>query len=98
MIGLPWLTIMFAGSAGMVVCMLLFFAVNPLFSAACGAFAGRSVKRLCWLPIMVTGLFLAGAWLFFDKDEMAFLLYGGSYLVIGVAAMLLSAWLRNNKK
>ena len=31
MIGCPWLAATFAGSAGMAVCLLLFFGVNPIF-------------------------------------------------------------------
>ena len=38
MIGCPWLAATFAGSAGMAVCLLLFFGVNPIFSAVCGLF------------------------------------------------------------
>lgn len=36
MIGCPWLAVTFAGTAGMAVCFLLFFGVNPLFAAICG--------------------------------------------------------------
>ena len=46
MIGCPWLAATFAGSAGMAVCLLLFFGVNPIFSAVCGVFAGKDIKRL----------------------------------------------------
>lgn len=49
MIGCPWLAATFAGSAGMAVCLLLFFGVNPYFllyaaylqertSSGCGPF------------------------------------------------------------
>ena len=40
MVGLPWLTIRFAGPAGMALCLILFFAVDPIFCAAAGVFAG----------------------------------------------------------
>ena len=82
MIGCPWLAATFAGSAGMAVCLLLFFGVNPIFSAVCGVFAGKDIKRLWPLPIVVAGLFLAGAWLFFAMGETAFLLYCVCYLMI----------------
>ena len=91
MIGCPWLAVSFAGTAGMAVCFLLFFAVNPVFSAACGIFAGRNIKQLWGLPLIVSGLFLAGVWLFFEMGEPAFLIYGGFYLVIGVVTMTISA-------
>lgn len=94
MLGCPWLAVTFAGSAGMAVCFLLFFAINPLFAAICGIFAGGNIKQLWPLPIITAVLFLAGTWLFFDMGEPAFLLYAGCYLIIGVVAMLLSAFLR----
>ena len=97
MIGCPWLAVTFAGSMGMAVCFLLFFSINPLFAAFSGAFAGQNIKRLWALPIITSGLFLAGAWLFFEMSEIAFLWYGVGYLVIGVALMLVSALLKGKK-
>ena len=51
MIGCPWLAVTFAGTAGMTVCFLLFYAINPLFSIACGVFAGKNIKKLWGFPI-----------------------------------------------
>ncbi|MBE6765238.1 MAG: hypothetical protein E7546_05095 [Ruminococcaceae bacterium] len=96
MLGLPWLIVTFAGSSGMAICFILFFAVNPLFSAVCGAFAGKNIKQLWALPIIAAGLFLTGVWLFFELGEPAFLLYCGCYLIIGISSMLASAFI--NKK
>lgn len=98
MIGFPWLAVTFAGSAGMAICFLLFFAINPLFSVMCGAFAGKNIKQLWALPIITAGLFLAGAWLFFEMGETAFLLYCGCYLIIGMIAMLISALMNKRKQ
>ena len=91
MVGCPFLAVTFAGSAGMAVCFLLFFAVNPIYSIFCGAFAGRDIKTLLSLPILNALLFLAGVWLFFEPGEPAFLLYACCYLAIGITAMLISA-------
>ena len=93
MIGCPWLAVEFAGSAGMAVCFILFFAVNPLFSVVCGAFAGKNIRQLWALPMITAGSFLAGVWLFFEMGEPAFLLYCGCYLMIGMIAMLISAFM-----
>lgn len=98
MIGFPWLAVTFAGSAGMAACFILFYAVNPLFCAVCGVFAGKCIKRLWTLPIISAGLFLVGVWLFFEMGEPAFLLYCGSYLMIGIATMLISAMVNRGKK
>ena len=97
MIGCPWLAVEFAGSAGMAVCFILFFAINPIFSVMCGVSAGKNIKQLWGLPIIVAGLFLAGVWMFFEMGERVFLLYGSCYLVIGVIAMLISAFMNKRK-
>ena len=98
MIGFPWLAVTFAGSAGMAICCILFFAVNPLYAALSGVFAGKNIKQLWSLPIITAGLFLAGAWLFFEMGEPAFLLYCGCYLVIGIVAMLISSFVNKRKQ
>jgi len=98
MIGCPWLAVRFAGSAGMAVCFLLFFAVNPLFSLICGAAAGKDIQKLWCLPILNAALYISGTWLFFDMAEPAFVMYGGIYLAIGIIAMLLSAFLNHKTK
>ena len=98
MIGCPWLAVTFAGDAGMAICFILFFAINPVFSAVCGVFAGREVKQLWPLPIITAVLFLAGAWIFFEMGEPAFLIYCGGYLIIGGLATLISALINRSKQ
>ena len=95
MLALPWLAVAFVnGDAGMAVCFLLFFAVNPLYSVIIGAFAGKDVKHLWNLPIVSAVLFLIGTWIFFDMGETAFILYAAVYLVIGIMAVLISMLIR----
>ncbi len=88
----------YAGMDAMGVCFILFFAINPLFSVACGVVAGVNVKQLWPLPIITSGLFLAGVWLFFEMGEPAFLIYCFGYLLIGVVAMLVSAFFHKKKR
>ena len=95
MLLLPWSAVTFAnGDAGMAACLLLFFVINPLYSIWAGASAGRNMKKLWPVPVITSALFLPGTWVFFDMGETAFLLYSGIYLLLGTAAMLLSALLR----
>ena len=95
MLALPWLAVTFVkGDAGMAVCFLLFFAVNPLYSVIIGVFAGKDVKHLWSLSIVSAGLFLTGTWIFFDMGETAFVLYAVVYLALGIAAMLISMVIR----
>ncbi|NBJ95037.1 hypothetical protein [Parablautia muri] len=90
MLAFPWLAATFVkGDAGMAVCFLLFFAVNPLYSVLIGAFAGKDIRRLWSLPVISSALFLIGTWIFFDMGESAFILYAAVYLVLGIAAMLI---------
>ena len=90
MLAFPWLAATFIkGDAGMAVCFLLFFAVNPLYSVLAGAFAGKDIRRLWSLPVISAALFLIGTWIFFDMGESAFILYAAVYLVLGIAAMLI---------
>lgn len=93
MLGLPWLAVTFLrGDAGMAACFALFFAVDPLLAVIFGVLAG--LRREWWWPAAMAAAFVLGAWLVFAPGEMAFLLYAGFYLVIGVVVMALTALLR----
>ena len=98
MIGCPFIAVKFASDAGMAVCFLLFYAVNPLFSVFCGIFSGADIRRMWSLPLINAVLFLAGVWIFFDLGEPAFLLYSAIYLGLGVVSMLVSSFIRNKLK
>ncbi len=95
MLVFPWLAVTFVnGDAGMAVCFLLFFAVNPIYSVIIGAFAGKDIRHLWSLPFISAVLFLIGTWIFFDMGETAFILYTVVYLAIGIVAMLISMFIR----
>lgn len=92
MLGLPWLAVTFVpGDAGMAVCFLLFFAIDPVFSVICGVFAGKNAKKYWFQPILPPLFFLAGVWLLFAPGETAFLLYAAVYLLLSYLAMGVSA-------
>lgn len=91
MLMLPWLAVTFVKSdAGMAVCFMLFFAVNPVYFVVIGVFAGKDMKHLWSLPVVSAILFLIGTGVFFDMGETAFILYAMIYLILGVLSMLLS--------
>ena len=95
MFALPWMAVTFVeGNGGMAACFILFFAVNPAFSIILGIFSGENAKRLWWLPVISAVFFLAGTWIFFDIGETAFILYAAGYMILGIAAMLISALIR----
>ena len=92
MLGLPFLTVTFAKhDAGMAICFLLFFAVDPLYAAIVGVFAGKDAKRAWYQPFLTSAFFLAGTWLCFDEKETAFLSYAAAYLLLGLLAMGITA-------
>ena len=74
----------------MAVCLILFFAINPVFSVLIGVFAGKDADRSWYLPVISPLLFIAGTWMFFDMGETAFVTDAGFYLMLGLAAMFLS--------
>ena len=95
MLVMPWMAVTFVkGDAGMAVCFLLFYAINPIYSVAIGIFAGKDIKYRWSLPVISAVLFLCGTWIFFDMGETAFILYAAIYLVFGIAAMLISMCIR----
>ena len=98
MLVLPWLAVTFVRSdAGMAVCFLLFYAVDPAYSILLGVFSGKDPKKLWPLPILSAALFLAGVWLLFDRGESIFVLYAAVYLALGTAAMGITALIRKKK-
>lgn len=95
MLMFPWLAITFVkGDAGMAVSLLLFFAVNPLYSVIVGVFAGKNIRHLWGLPVISAVLFLIGTWIFFDMEETAFILYAVVYLVLGIVVMMISMFIK----
>lgn len=94
-LALPWLAVTFIkGDGGMASCLVLFFALNPIYAVFTGIYAGRDIKRLWALPTITALFFLAGSWLFFDMGEKAFVLYASVYLFLGAAAMLISVFVK----
>lgn len=91
MVLLPWLAVtLVRGDAGMAVCFLLFFVVNPVAAVVVGIISGRSLRTAWFQPAVLAVLFLAGAWLNFSMGESAFLLYAAAYFLLGSLTMLLT--------
>lgn len=93
-----WLVVTFSGGTVMAACVFLLLAINPIFIVVCGLFAGKNMKQLWALPIIVPGLYLLGANLFYEIGEPAFLRNCGGYFIIGIFAMLFSFFLRNKNQ
>lgn len=90
-ITLPALTIwVISAEAGMLVCMILFFAVNPIFSVALGIFSGRNIEKRWYLPVFFAVAFLICTILIFETIDIAFFIYMLAYLILGAGAMLIT--------
>lgn len=99
MFALPFCVARFApADAGMALCMMLFFIVNPLYSAILGYRCGSNVRQMWNLPLVSSVAFLAGTWLFFDIREVWFIIYATVYLIIGWMAMGISRYVNNKTK
>ena len=94
MIALPFTVARLASEcSGMALCMILFFFVNPIYSAILGFRCGKDIRRMWNLPLVSSIAFLAGTWLFFDIKEVWFIIYASVYLIIGLTAMGISKYL-----
>ena len=80
--------------AGMLITMMLFFAVHPIVSIITGILAGKDIKFFWFTPILVAGLF----WAFSSFTYVtAFpIVYSIVYLIICAVSMLI-AWLVTKK-
>ena len=95
MLGSPWLAVTFApGDAGMAICFVLFFGVNPMYSLLLGVWTGMEEKKRWFQPLLSALMFLLGTWIFFDPGEPAFLYYCAVYLLISLAGMALGRFLK----
>lgn len=91
MLGCPWAAVTFApGDAGMAICFLLFFGLNPLCSLYVGIWSGLAAKQRWFLPVVNAAAFLLSAWLLFDPGEPAFTGYAIAYLAVGLLAMVVT--------
>lgn len=81
--------------AGMVVTILLFFAVNPTLSVFVGILAGNDIRHFWFAPILVALLF----WMFssFTYKTAFPIIYSAIYLIISTITMLIT-WKISKKK
>lgn len=89
---LPWLLIsLVPADSCMLAILLMLFLINPFYSIATGIFAAQEWKKLYALPVLSSILFSCSAWFIFQMYASALFVYAGIYLVLGIAAMLVSA-------
>ena len=96
---LPWLIVTLIHSdAAMAACILLFYAIDPVYAIAAGMFAGKDPRHLWFLPFLIPALFVAGTWLCFDPGETAFVTYALMYLLLGGTTMFVFLIMTNGRR
>lgn len=81
----------------LVLVVLEFFIIGPLWSLGTGIFSGWSQRGRWWLTIANPLLFIAGSWIFLDMWETDFLIYAFCYLMVGLLSMFVTAVIRKNR-
>ena len=94
---LPLLIAKFAGPNGMALCFIMFFALNPIFFVIEGLLCGKEIKKLWFMPLDSALIYLLSMWIIFDLGEIAFAMYSGIYLIIGIIAMLIASAINRRK-
>ena len=73
MLLLPWCAVSFVpNDGGMMVSILLLFAVNPISAVCIGIVSGRNPKSSWFQPLLLSILFAIGAWGFLDLPSLIF--------------------------
>lgn len=96
MLGLPLLAVNFLKSdAGMLACLTMFFAINPIFSAFIGIVSAKDIKFFWFSPILIAFAF----WIFssFTYDTAFPIVYSVIYFVICVISMTVTYLIKKRK-
>lgn len=98
MLLLPWCAVTFVPSGGgMLVSLLLLFAVNPISAVCIGIISGGKPRSLWLQPLLLSALFAVGAWKSLGITVPDLLPYAAVYLAVGYFTLLLTALLRCEK-
>ena len=84
LLALPWLAVT--------------FVAKPHLCNLHRSIRRQGYKKFWVLPVITALFFLAGAWWFLELGESDFILYALVYLILGMAAMLLSQFVRKKRQ
>ena len=79
---------------GMMVCLVLFFVVNPIYSAILGFMASKRGGFMKAVPVVSALMFIVGTTILFGLADYTFVLYGAYYLAISYTVMFIKALLQ----
>jgi len=85
---LPLIAVRIVSSdAGMTLCFILFFAVNPLMVIVLSVMAGTELKKLWWIPLLAAVLFPVFFGIVVRELVKGLFIYSALYLAVGLLAM-----------
>ena len=96
--GIPLTAVLFATDAGMAICILSFYLVNPIVSVCIGVFAGYDINKRWYATFSPAIIFIITVWSLFTLSEPIFLYYSVVYLVFSIITMLITSLIRRRKK
>lgn len=95
---IPWaVTRLIHSDAALAICLILWYAIDPVFAIAAGMFAGKRPRELWFLPVLIPVLFVAANYLCFASDP-AFLTYALFYLALSGTTMFVFLILTNGRR
>lgn len=95
---IPLLAVNFAeGHDGMGIMMILFFVINPITTACLNFMVNNEIKKMWWLPVLFSILFLLTSWLVLKQVIYELIIYAVIYLFIGFIAMFIANALHNRR-
>lgn len=77
-----------SSDAGMALCFILFFAVNPLMVIALSIMAGTELRKLWWIPLLAAVLFPVFFGIVVKELLIDLFIYSALYLAVGLLAMI----------
>lgn len=87
MLLLPAMIMGVSPDMGMMVCIALFFFIDPIFSLAAGIYAGRDIKNRWYISAFPPAAFLFGSSVAFGASALEFTIYAIIYAAISIPVM-----------
>ena len=83
--------------SGMGLMILLLFVINPITTVCLNLLVKKDIKKLWWIPITFSIIFLLSYWLILKDIIIDLIFYATIYLFLGIITMVSSYFLSNNK-
>ena len=81
----------------MGIMILLFFIINPISTIIINSIIGKDIKKLWYIPILFSIIFLILYWILLKEIILDLTVYAISYLVIGIITMLISYFISKKR-